>query len=71
MMLNTGPKQEGKEKMYKCEYCGQWTEESEMSFFDGHDYQQWAANMVCDECVEDTIKKHEEIKHTYYKSSEL
>lgn len=43
--------------MNKCECCGS-TEN--LNHFDGHDYQYWAANILCDNCIKPQHKETEE-----------
>jgi hypothetical protein len=37
--------------MSECEICKQVKPEDEINHFDGHDYQYWAVNCVCDDCL--------------------
>jgi len=36
---------------YICGVCGQHVSIDKINFMDGHDYQYWAAGMVCDDCL--------------------
>lgn len=37
--------------MYMCEICKNWVSDDEINFMSGHDYQYWAAEQVCDCCI--------------------